>query len=83
VKECWLSLDEKFPERVRQTIGAEKSLLTVFNPNDFASVNLLQQKDSFTAQYFIDQILKPLSQEHSTKSADIARKSLLLHFDNC
>jgi hypothetical protein len=53
-----------------------------FNPNGFAIVDLLSQGDSFAAQYFIDQILKPLSQEHSTKSADITHKSLQLHFDN-
>jgi hypothetical protein len=39
-------------------------------------------REYFTAQYFIDQILKPLSQESSTKSVDIARRSLRLHFDN-
>jgi hypothetical protein len=61
-----------------------------FNPNGFAIVGLLLQGDSFTAQCFIDQILRPLShevmkpsrQEHSTKSGDIARRSLQLHFDN-
>jgi hypothetical protein len=78
-----LSLDEEFPERVRQTIGAEKSMLTVvFNPNGFAIADLLSQGDSFIAQYFIDQIFKPLSSEHSTKSVDIARIRLRLHFDN-
>jgi histone-lysine N-methyltransferase SETMAR len=45
-------------------------------------VDFLPQRDNFTAQYFIDQILKPLSQEDSTKSADIALRSLRLHFDN-
>jgi hypothetical protein len=45
-------------------------------------VDLLPQGDSFTVQYIIDQILKPLSQAHSTKSADIARRSLRLHFGN-
>jgi hypothetical protein len=45
-------------------------------------VDLLPQVDSFTAQYFIDHILKRLSQEHSTKSADVARRSLRLLFDN-
>jgi hypothetical protein len=38
--------------------------------------------ESFTAQYFIDQILSPLSQEYFMKSADIARRSLQLQFDN-
>jgi hypothetical protein len=33
--ECWLSLDEELPEGVRQTIGAEKSMLTVFQSEWF------------------------------------------------
>jgi hypothetical protein len=47
-------------------------------------VDLLSQEDSFTAQYFIDQILKPFSQEHSTKSADLVRRILQSwqHFHN-
>jgi hypothetical protein len=42
----------------------------------------LPQGDSFTAQYCIGQILKPFSQEHSTKSADSARRGLWLQFNN-
>jgi hypothetical protein len=34
-------------------------LTVLFNPNGFAIVDLLPEGDSFTAQYFIDQILKP------------------------
>jgi hypothetical protein len=45
-------------------------------------VDLLPQADSFTVQCFIDQILKPFNQEHSMKSADIARMRLRLHFHN-
>jgi hypothetical protein len=78
-----LSLDEELLERVRQTIGAGKSMLTVFfNPNDFVIVNFLPQEDSFAAQYFIDQMVKPLSQEYSMKSVDFDRRSLRLPFDN-
>jgi hypothetical protein len=62
--------------------GREINVDSFFNPNGFAIVDLLPQGDRFTAQYFIDQILKPLGQEHSTKSAHIARRSLRLHFDN-
>jgi hypothetical protein len=38
----------------------EINIDSVFNPNGFAMVDLLPQEDSFVAQYFIDQILKPL-----------------------
>jgi hypothetical protein len=51
--------------------------LTVFSPNGFVILDFLRQGDSF-----IDQILKPLSQEHSTKSADIACRRLRLRFAN-
>jgi hypothetical protein len=62
---------------------AEKSTSIVcFTPNDFAIVDLLPPRDSFTAQSFIAQISKPLSQEHCTKSADIPRRSLRLPFGN-
>jgi hypothetical protein len=81
-KGCWLSLDEEPQNGFVQLSGREISADRFFNPKGFAIVDLLPQKDSFTAQSFIDQILKPLSQDHSTKSADIARRSLLLHFDN-
>jgi hypothetical protein len=52
------------------------------NPNSFAIVDYLPQGDSFTGQYFTDQILKSLGQEYSAKSAEIARRSFRLHFDN-
>jgi hypothetical protein len=61
--------------------GRELNVDSSFNPNGFTIVDFLPQGDSFTAQYFVDQILKPLSQECSTKSADIAGRSLRLHFD--
>jgi hypothetical protein len=35
LKGCWLSLDEELAERVPQTIGAEKSMLTVFQSEWF------------------------------------------------
>jgi hypothetical protein len=57
-------------------LGREINVDSFFNPNGFAIADLLPQDDNFTSEYFIDQILKPLSQEHSAKSADIARRSL-------
>jgi histone-lysine N-methyltransferase SETMAR len=62
--------------------GRESNADSLFKMNGFAMVDLLPQGDGFTAQSFIDQILKLLSQEHSAKSADIARRSFWLHFDN-
>jgi histone-lysine N-methyltransferase SETMAR len=53
-----------------------------FNPNGFGIMDLLPEWNNFSPQYLIHQILEPLSEEHSSKSADIARRSLGLHFDN-
>jgi hypothetical protein len=51
--------------------GREINIDCFFIPNGFAIVGLLPQEDNFTAQYFVGQKLKPLRQEHYTKSADI------------
>jgi hypothetical protein len=65
------------PRTLSSNDRGQKAQLIVFsNPNGLAIVDCLSQRDSFTAQYFIDQILKLLSQEHSRKSADIDRRSL-------
>jgi hypothetical protein len=63
-------------------LGARNQCWQFFIPNGFAIADLLPQGDSFTAQNFIDQIWKPSSQEHAMKSADIARRSVRLHFAN-
>jgi hypothetical protein len=81
-KECRLSLDDEFPERNRYSIEAEKSLLTNFQSEWIRYCGFSATGDSFTAQYFTDQISKPFSQEHFMKLADIALRSLGLHFDN-
>jgi hypothetical protein len=72
-----LNLNDGLLERIRQTIGAEKARLIGFsNPNGLVIADRLPQGDRLIAQYFIDQILKPSSQEYSRKSVDIARRSL-------
>jgi hypothetical protein len=67
---------EEFPERMLVESGREAprtgssndqgreiNVDSFFNLNGFAIVDLLPQEDGSTAQYFIDQILKPLRQE--------------------
>jgi histone-lysine N-methyltransferase SETMAR len=79
----WLEIDQELPVRVKQTIGARKSMLTVFfNPRRFAVVDLLPQGATFDADYFVAQVIRPLHALHSTASGDIARRKLCLHFDN-
>jgi hypothetical protein len=48
----WMTIDEELPQRVRQTIGATKSILTVFfNPKEFAIMDFFPQDTFFTTVY--------------------------------
>jgi hypothetical protein len=79
----WLAVHQELPVRVKQTIRASKSMLTVFfNPNSFAVVDLLPENESFTSAYFIDHILHPLVQLHVSAGGDNSSHKLRLHFDN-
>jgi hypothetical protein len=79
----WMTIDEKLPRRVRQTIRATKSKVMVFfNPNEFAIVDLLPQDTSFTAVYFVNNVILPLAHQYSQQPEDIGRRKLHLHFDN-
>jgi hypothetical protein len=45
--------------------GRKIKIRSLFNPYGFPIVDLLLSMDSFPEQSFIEEILKPLSQEHS------------------
>jgi hypothetical protein len=61
-----MTIDEKLPQRVRQTIRTTKSMSMVFfNPKEFARVNLLPQDISFTAVYFVSNVILPLANRHA------------------
>jgi hypothetical protein len=78
-----MPLDEEIPQRVKQTIEARKSMLTVFfNPNHFAIVDLLPQHTNFTTVYFVARVVTPLANQHHQQARDDARRKLRLHFDN-
>jgi hypothetical protein len=75
--------DEEIPQRVRQTIGARKSMLTLFfNPNHLAIVDLLPQPTNFTAAYFVARVVISLANQHHQQARDVARRKLLLRFDS-
>jgi hypothetical protein len=79
----WLEIDEELCVRVRRTIGARKSMLTVFfNPKTFAVIDCLPEGTPFNAAYFVAQVVNPLHQLHSTATGDDARRKLRVHFDN-
>jgi hypothetical protein len=53
-----------------------------FNPKDFALVNLLPQRISFTVAYFAYNVIMPLANRHAQQWGDMARHKLHLYFDN-
>jgi hypothetical protein len=62
----WMTIDEELPQRVRQTIGVTKSMLTVFfNPKAFTIVALLPQDTSCTAVSFVKNVILPLANGHA------------------
>jgi hypothetical protein len=78
-----MPMDEELPQRVRQTIWATKSMLTVFfNPKEFAIMNLLPQGTSFTAVYYVENVIIPLANPYAQQVGDISRRKRHLHFDN-
>jgi hypothetical protein len=79
----WMTIEEEFPQRVRQTIRATKSMLTVFfNPKEFTLGNLLGQGRTFTTAYFIDDVIMPFANQHAHQWEDIAGRKLNLRVDN-
>jgi hypothetical protein len=58
----WMTVDDELPQRVRQTIGATISMLTIFfNPKEFTIVDLSPQDTSFIAVYFVNNAILPLT----------------------
>jgi hypothetical protein len=79
----WLAVDEELPVSVKQTIAASKSMITIFlDPHSFPIVEILPEKASFKAAYFIDYVVTPLGQLHARAARDNARRTLRFHFDN-
>jgi hypothetical protein len=79
----WLAIDDELPVRVRQTIGARKSMLTMFfSPKTFAVIDFLPEGTPFNGAYFVAQVVNPLHQLHSTATGNDARRKLCVHFDN-
>lgn len=57
-------------------------MLTVFwNPEGFFVVDVLPYGQKFNADYFINNILKPIYEKLSQRAEEL-EKSITLHFDN-
>jgi hypothetical protein len=81
--ESWTTIDEALPQRVLHAVGATKSILTVFcNPKEFAIIDLLPQDTSFTAVYFVNNMILALAKRYVQQLGAIGHRKLHLHFDN-
>jgi hypothetical protein len=71
------------PPRIRQTIGAKKSTLTVFfSPAELHIGDTMPQEITVTAGHFIPHVLTLLHQHILSLSQDAAQRKLNLHVDD-
>jgi hypothetical protein len=83
--EPWIKvrIDEELPHKMRQTITAIKSMLTVFfNPKEFVIANLLPQGMSFIAPYLVINVSIPLANRHAQQRGGTVCRKLHLQFYN-
>lgn len=78
----WIQPGEKPETREKKMIGSQKAMLSVFwNPNGIQVINWLPEGSTFNAQYYIDEILCPLS-EMDGGFPDNEGRRLTVHADN-
>jgi hypothetical protein len=81
--ESSMMIDQDLPQRVCETIGATRSVLTVFfDPREFARVDFLPQNTSSTVAYFANNVVLLLANWHAQQPGEIGHRKLHLHFDN-
>jgi recombinational DNA repair protein RecR len=69
-----MTIDDEVLQRVCPTIRATKSILmVVFNPKEFAVVDLLLQDTPFTATYFVNNTILPLANRQAHQIVNIGR----------
>jgi hypothetical protein len=69
--ESWSPLGEDVPHGIRKAIAAKKSLLgVVFSPAGFPIIDVMPHDITFTAEYFIGQLLTRLHQHRMSLSQD-------------
>jgi hypothetical protein len=78
-----MTADEEGTQRVSQTIRATKSMLMAsFNPKEFAITDLLPHNTSFTAVYFVNNMMLSLANLRTEQLEDIGCRKLHPHFNN-
>jgi histone-lysine N-methyltransferase SETMAR len=79
----WLLPDSEVPTRVRNTINADKVMLTVFwSPLGFAVVEVLAKKKTFTSDYFCETICTKLVTCAPEETRRVGGRQLTVHMDN-
>ena len=78
----WVASGNEPSKREKKMIGSEKVLLSVYwNPNGFLLIDALPKGSKFNADYYINNILIPLT-ENGTLYPDTNGRRLNLHVDN-
>jgi histone-lysine N-methyltransferase SETMAR len=78
----WAQPNAEIPEKERHTVQSQKVTLTiVWNAGGFHLVNVLPKGFKFNANYYVTQILDPLSKWRRTQVGRTNRQ-LIVHADN-
>ena len=81
-EQMWVASGNEPSKREKKMIGSEKVLLSVYwNPNGFLLIDALPKGSKFNADYYINNILIPLT-ENGTLYPDTNGRRLNLHVDN-
>jgi hypothetical protein len=73
-----MTIDEELSQRMRQTMRAAKSMLTVFfNPKEFITINMLPQSMSFAAACFTDNMIILYADRYAQQQGGIARSQCI------
>jgi hypothetical protein len=78
----WAQAGAKIPKREEHTVQSQKVMLTIiWNPGDFHLVNILPKGFKFNSNYYVIQILDPLSKAQRTQVGRTNQK-LIVHADS-
>ena len=80
---AWLDFDEKPPQMIDDHISHEKVIVTiVWGVYGFFIVDFLPKDESYNSEYFIANILEPLSNQRQDIWKYSKRRKMWLHLDN-
>ena len=81
-EKIWLAPDDEIPLREKKMIFTKKYMVTIFwNLQGFHLVDILDDGLTFTADYFINNILQKIDEAYKG-FPERAKRRITLHFDN-